>query len=113
MNAPSHHAPPTNRIAIVSVVAAVVTMATFCLGAAPIPLTGFVCFPASAIVGLAAVVSGLLARRQIRTSAERGSRLALAGIGIGGIASLASLCMLAFGIVLLQQLISYVGHFAH
>ena len=88
-------------------------MATFCLGAAPIPLTGFVCFPASAIVGLAAVVSGLLARRQIRTSAERGGGLALAGIGIGGIASLASVCTLAFGIVLLRQLISYVGHLAH
>jgi hypothetical protein len=98
-----------NRSAAISIGAAVLTVVAFCVGAAPIPLTGFVCFPTAAILGLAAVVAGLFARQQIRSSAERGSRLALAGVGIGGIATIAALCMLGSGIVLLQRLLGLVG----
>jgi hypothetical protein len=106
----STQAAPHNRRAVISIVAAVLALLCFCGGIAPIPLTGFVCFPAAALLGLTAAVLGLSAVRQIRSSAERGRELALAGVAVGSVGALGGLCMATAGIVLLSRIMDFVSH---
>ena len=84
--------PPTNRLAVVSLCCALLTVLSFCIGAAPIPTTGWVCFPAAIIFGAAALVSGILALRGIRSNGENGRFMAQTGIWLGGLTTLATLC---------------------
>jgi hypothetical protein len=41
----------TNRGAVTSIVFAVLTILSLCIALAPIPLTGFICFPAAMVLG--------------------------------------------------------------
>ena len=53
---------PTNRLAVISLVFAVLTVFSLCIGWAPfLPLTGLVCYPAAIFFGAVALVSGLAA----------------------------------------------------
>ncbi len=72
MNEQSPPVPPLNRSAIISLVAAILTALSFCTAVAPIPLTGYVCYPAAVVFGLVALVSGAAALLQIRTTREDG-----------------------------------------
>jgi hypothetical protein len=71
---PAMYRPPTNQLAIVSLVLAFV-------------------FPP------AALVVGIIARRQIRQTGEDGDGLALAGVIIGGIATAFFVLMIVFWII--------------
>jgi hypothetical protein len=96
---------PTNRLAILSLVLAALTVLSFCVGAAPIPLTGWVCFPAAVLLGAAALGCGLVALRRIRSSGERGRGMALTGVWLGGLGILATLCMVTLTISVVAALI--------
>lgn len=95
---------PTNRNAIISLSSAILMMISFCVGIAPIPLTGLVCYPVSAVLGIAALSTGLVSLRQIRASGEKGRTLALFGAWVGGLAMLASLCVIILGVLLFPEL---------
>ena len=97
----------TNTNAIISLSSAILTVISFCIGIAPIPLTGLVCYPISAVLGIVAVATGLVSLRQIRTSGEKGRTLALFGAWVGGLAMLTGLCILTAGILFLPE----VAHF--
>ena len=97
-------APRTNRLAVASLVAAILTVLSFCGGVTPIPTTGWVCFPASILFGLAALLTGLRALRQIRASGERGRGMALAGAWLGGLTILATLCAITLTIIALTAI---------
>lgn len=99
---------PTNQNAILSLAASVLTMISFCVGIAPIPLTGLVCFPASAALGIAALTTGVVSLRQIRASGEKGRAFALFGAWVGGLTMLAGLCILAAGILLLPGIARFI-----
>ncbi len=73
---------PTNRNAVISLVSAVLTFLSFCIAVVPIPGTGWVCYPASLLSGLLALVTGVIALRQIRQTGEGGRRLAWAALGL-------------------------------
>jgi hypothetical protein len=88
---------PTNRNAILSLIAALLTLLSFCIAVAPIPFTGFVCYPAAAVLGLAAFAAGLISLRQIRSNGENGRNFALIGVWIGALAALASVCAMTLG----------------
>jgi hypothetical protein len=109
----STQAAPHNRRAVISIVAAVLALLCFCGGIAPIPLTGFVCFPAAALLGLTAAVLGLSALRQIRSSAQSGRGLALTGVAVGSVGALGGLCMATAGIVLLSRIMDFVSQLSH
>jgi hypothetical protein len=49
---------PTNRRAVLSLLFAVLTILSFCVGAAPIPLTALVCYPIAALLGTASLWMG-------------------------------------------------------
>jgi hypothetical protein len=95
---------PTNRLAIVSLAAAILTVLSFCGGVAPIPLTGWFCFPGAIFLGLVALLTGLPALRQIRTRGERGRGMALIGAWLGGLTILATLCAIVLTISALAAL---------
>jgi hypothetical protein len=89
-----------NRLALVSFLLAGLTFASFCLGLAPIPLTAWVCYPAALLLGSAALVTGLLALRQVRARGERGRRLALFSVWVGILTFFAVLFFSALTVVL-------------
>ena len=98
----------SNRSALISLIAAILTLLSFCGAVAPVPLTGFVCYPAAAIFGLVALVAGVTSLRQIRSGRDNGRRYALFGAWIGGLAVIASICAVASGILLLPQIVNFV-----
>src|SRR5512142_3120289 len=70
MNEPLPPTPPLNRNAAISLFAAILTVVSFCTAVAPIPLTGYVCYPGAVLFGLVAVVFGVMALVQIRSTQE-------------------------------------------
>ena len=100
----------TNRIAIISLLSAILTLVSFCTAVAPIPFTGWVCYPAAAVTGFAALTSGLISLRQIRSNGGNGRTYGLLGAWIGGLATLASLCALITGILWLPVLANFIRH---
>jgi hypothetical protein len=89
----------TNRTTIISLVAALFTLLSFCTAVAPIPFTGWVCYPSAAVMGLVAFVTGLTSIRQIRSSGENGRIFGLIGAWVGGLTTAASLCAITLGIL--------------
>lgn len=99
---------PINTNAMLSLSSAILTMISFCVGIAPIPFTGLVCYPASAVLGIAALITGLVSLRQIRTSGEKGRTFALFGAWVGGLTMPAGLCMTAAGVLLLPEIARFI-----
>jgi hypothetical protein len=89
-----------NRYAIISLISAILALLSFCIGAAPLPLTALVCYPVSIILGIAALWAGLVSIRQIRASHENGQSLAKIGIWVGSFTILFVMCAIALVVVL-------------
>ena len=77
-----------NRAATGSLIYALLTVLSFCVGLAPIPFSSLVCYPVSLILALLAVSTGVTGLRQIRRGGGTGRGLAWAGISLGGLAIL-------------------------
>jgi uncharacterized membrane protein len=101
-------APITNRNAIYSLVAVILTVIAFCIGFIPIPLTAIPCYPASLAFGGIALVTGLKALRQIRASGENGRWMALAGVWLGALTMLAVVCATTVTLALLPSFLEYL-----
>ncbi len=101
-------ATPVNRAAIMSAVAGFLTLLSFCTAVAPIPLTGWVCYPSAAVLGVVAVVTGITSLAQIRKSGQDGRPYALIGISIGGLSVLATLCATALGILFFPRIVAFL-----
>lgn len=99
---------PTNRNAVISLIAAILTILSFCGAVVPIPLTGFVCYPAAAVLGLAALATGINSLRQIRSSGENGRPFAVIGTIIGTLTAIAVMCVFALAIAFLPQVIAFL-----
>ena len=104
---------PFNRRSILSVTCAALTALSFCGGVAPIPLTGLICFPASAVFGLLALGLGMSALRRIRASRENGRTLALIGTWVGGLSLLAVVLVLMLGVALAPYIADFIRQVLH
>ena len=102
---------PTNRLALISLTAAVFMLACFCIGVFPIPLTAWVCYPVALLFAGLAIFTGSSALRQIRSTGERGRLLALVGIWTSVLTILASLCFTTFSLLLLTSAAEYIQRF--
>jgi hypothetical protein len=98
----------TNFLAILSFIAAIFTMLTFCTGFAPIPFTALICYPISALLGILALVMGIKALRQIDRSVQSGRMLAWIGIWTGALTILGVLCASTLTALLLPRILEYV-----
>ncbi|HEY5984153.1 MAG TPA: DUF4190 domain-containing protein [Anaerolineales bacterium] len=100
-----------NQSAIISLAAGSLTWIAFCVGVAPVPFTGFVCFPGAALLSVVALIWGLKSLREIKSSDQRGRGLAIAGSVMGGSAILAEICLSIITVVFwsrLEQLLQSV-----
>ena len=100
---------PTNRNAILSFIAALLTMFAFCIGFVPIPLTALICYPVSLACGMTALALGLKSLREIGQSAQPGRTLALIGVWSGALTIAAVICASTAFALLLPRLADYVG----
>jgi hypothetical protein len=100
----------TNRLAVISMISAILTLGSFCIAVTPIPFTGWICYPTAAVLGLVALLSGLISLRQIRSNGGNGRAYALLGIWMGGLTTLASLCALILGAVWLSVIANFIRH---
>lgn len=100
--------PPLNSRAILSFLLAALTVISFCIGVAPIPLTALVCYPAAILLGLASLWMGSTALREVRHKGERGRRLALVGMWSGGVVMLAVLVFVVISAMLFPYLLDYL-----
>ncbi len=96
---------PVDRGAVISLAAAVLTVVSLCAGILPVPLTGFVCFPAAVGLGGVALAAGLVSLRRIRASGEAGRTFALIGTIVGGLVIAGMACLIVVGISFYPSLI--------
>jgi len=101
--------PPHNRKAIIGFIFALLALLALCTGVLPIPFTALICFPPSAMFGIASLVLGLLAQREIRSNGQDGRKLALLAVYIGGFTILAMICMITAGAILLPRIYEWLS----
>jgi hypothetical protein len=111
MNDDPRPALPINRSAIISVIATALTLISFCTAVAPIPFTGYLCYPAAVVFGLVALVSGITALARIQPGKEEGRTHAWIGIWVGSIAVVAAGCAITIGILLFPRVLALVQHY--
>ncbi len=104
-------APTTNRAAVISAVAALLTLVSLCTAVAPVPLTGYICYPAAILMGLIALISGVAALAQIRATGQSGRVYALMGVWTGGLVFVAVLCAAALGVILFPRVANLIHGF--
>jgi hypothetical protein len=111
MNGDSRPILPVNRNAVISLIAGIFTLLSLCTAVAPIPLTGYVCYPAAVLLGLVALLTGVTSLAQIRATKEDGRTYALIGIWIGGIAIVAAVCATALGFLLFPKIVALLQQY--
>ncbi|HTP02109.1 MAG TPA: hypothetical protein VMJ64_12110 [Anaerolineales bacterium] len=102
-----------NRPAVISLIAAFFTALSFCIAVAPIPFTGWFCYPAAAFLGTVALITGWAALIQLGHTAEAGRAYAVIGITVGALALLGSACAMALWITLLPHILAAAGRIIH
>ena len=100
---------PFNRKSIIGFIAALIAFLALCAGLLPLPFTILLCYPPGIILGIASLMLGLQAQREIRQSNESGRFLAVIAMWVGGITIIATLCMIAVGVLIYP----YVSEFIH
>src|SRR5271157_2353320 len=98
----------TNRSAIISSIAGALTIVSFCLGVAPIPFTDVICYSISLLFAVVALALGFTALLQIRQSGESGRPLAWVGISVGGMTTVAVLCIITIIILFFPSFEHYL-----
>jgi FtsH-binding integral membrane protein len=92
--------PPFNRKAVLGFILAMLALLALCIGFLPIPFTILVCYPPGFVCGIAALVLGIQAQREISQSSESGKSLAVISVWAGVITIAAMLCVVTVGILL-------------
>ena len=100
--------PSTNRNAVISSIAGALTIASFCLGVAPIPFTDVICYSTSLLFAVIALTLGFTSLLQIRQSGESGRLLAWTGIMVGGLTMVAVLCIVSATVLFFPSLEHYL-----
>ena len=100
--------PHVNHHALISLVAALLALVSFCIGALPLPFTALFCYPPSVLLAITALWTGLVALQRIRQSEGRGQLLARIGIWVGGLTLLFILCAIVLVIALWPSFSAYL-----
>ncbi len=105
--------PPTNTIAIISFIAAILTVLSFCFGLVPIPLSTFICDPLTLVSGIIALITSMKALRQIRKTGESGRVLALISAWTGAGVVLTTLSLLSASVLLFPYFADFIKTLWH
>ena len=99
---------PLNRKAIVGFIAAMIALLALCIGLLPIPFTILFCYPPGIIFGIAALVLGIQAQREIRQSNENGKLLTGIAIWGGAITIIATLCIITTSVLVYPYISEFI-----
>lgn len=93
---PASSGPRTNSMATVSLILGIAGLLSFCAAfvLSVIPFAGLVCGGLGILLGIAALVTGIIARQQVKARGESGSEMALAGIIMGSIQMVFLVCII-------------------
>jgi hypothetical protein len=97
-----------NRKAIIGFISAILALLALCAGLLPVPFTILICYPPGILFGVASLVLGLKAQREIRINGEGGRTLAVIAAYIGGLAILAMSCMITAGAIFLPRVYDWL-----
>jgi len=100
--------PPFNRKALTAFIAAIISLIALCTGLLPLPFTIFFCYPPAIILGIASLVLGIQAQREIRQRNESGRFLAVIAVWAGSITIIATLCMITVGVLLYPYISEFI-----
>lgn len=100
--------PPLNRKAIIGFIIAMLALLALCAGLLPVPFTILICYPPGIIFGIASLMLGIQAQREIRQRNENGRVLALISVWIGGITIIVMLCLITTGILLYPYISKFI-----
>ena len=104
---------PFNRKSLIGFVTAMISLMALCAGLLPVPFTIILCYPPGIIFGIASLVLGLQAQREIRQSNESGRMLALISAWVGGLTIIATLCMIAVGVLIYPYISEFIRKICH
>lgn len=91
-------APGTNKLAIVSVILSLAGVPFLCFSVASPVISFCSCF--AGVLALAGLVTGFIARQQIKSTDQEGDSMALTGMIVGGGQVVLVICGLTFVVVL-------------
>ena len=97
----------TNRRALLSLLLGMLSLLSFCIGAAPLPMSALFCYPSTVLLGIGALWTGITSLRQMRESAENGETLAKIGIWVGSLTILFVICATTVVIALTPFVIDF------
>ncbi len=100
--------PPFNRKAILGFIIAMLALLALCTGLLPVPFTILICYPPGIIFGIASLMLGIQAQREIRQSNENGRLLALISAWTGGITIIVMLCLITIGVLLYPYISKFI-----
>src|SRR5258706_13344820 len=101
--------PPFNRKAILGFIIAMLALLALCTGLLPVPFTILICYPPGIIFGIASLMLGIQAQREIRQSNESGRTLPLISAWVGGLTIIVMLRVITTGILRYP----YISKFIH
>ena len=104
---------PFNRKSIIGFMTAMISLMALCAGLLPVPFTVILCYPPGIIFGIASLILGIQAQREIRQSNESGRVLALISAWVGGLTIIATLCMITTGILLYPYISKFIQQLWH
>lgn len=96
-----------NRKALIGFVFSIVALVALCTGLLPIPLTVLICYPPGLALGIASLVLGVIALRELRSDGRNGQPFAWFSAWVGGLTVVGMLCLASTGIVLFP----YISNF--
>src|SRR5689334_17868916 len=97
-----------NRKAVIGFIIAMLALLALCTGLLPVPFTILICYPPGIIFGIASLMLGMQAQREIRQRNENGRLLALISAWIGGITIVVMLCLITAGILLYPYISKFI-----
>jgi hypothetical protein len=98
-----------NRKAIIGFILALLALLALCAGLLPVPFTILICYPPGLLFGVASLVLGLKAQREIQVDGQNGRTLALIATTIGWFTIFAMSCMITAGVIFLPRLYEWAS----
>ena len=96
-----------NRKALIGFALSILAVLALCTGLLPIPLTVLICYPPGLALGIASLVMGVIALRELRSDGKNGQPFAWFSAWVGGLTVVGMLCLASTGIVLFP----YISNF--
>ena len=102
-----------NRKALFGFILAIFAILAICIGILPVPFTALICYPPGFVMGIASLVYGVIALRELRSDGKNGHPLAWFAALAGGLTVLAMLCLVISGVLIYPYVLNAAQQLLH